>query len=284
MLCNILTIIIILLIIIIIGVIVLKGQDQVKQPIELVSGDLIESFEYNSGDVSTQIMQNNDKIINLIKDLETIKPELKLRKYDPNIIYTDFGNSINTGLTTINEIPQIYNNKTLDKSQQIDKLESNIKDMEIMIRNLGLSTIQDKQYNTIKSLNNGMEIGLISTSNTVFQDHKTGSNIAAYMIGINDGCLSVGANDYDVYKCDDKNPKMLFKMEHILNSTAYGKNIDTSLPADINSNLNNINYPFVLMKSVNNENCLTNNHGSLTVQPCYTYQAQRWFPLETKQS
>lgn len=281
MLCNFLTVVIILLIIIIIGVIVIKGPKNIDQPIDLVAGNRIEAFQdpYSSYNASTQIMANNVEIGRLIKDLETINPELRLRNYDASKIHNEFGDSIASGLNEIETVPVIYNNKSLDKSQYIDKLESNIKDMELMIHNLNLSTIKDKHYNKIKSLNNGMEIGLISTSNTVFQDHKTGSNISAYMVAVNNGCLSVGANEYDVYKCDDKNPKMLFKMEHILNSTAYGKNIDTSLPADANSNLDNINYPFVLMKSVNNENCLTNNHGSLTVQPCYTYQAQRWFPL-----
>ena len=67
-------------------------------------------------------------------------------------------------------------------------------------------------------------------------------------------------------------------IEHILNETAYQNNIDSSLPID-NTDKTSINYPFVMMKSINNENCLTNNHGSITVQPCYSFVAQRWFPL-----
>jgi uncharacterized protein YerC len=162
--------------------------------------------------------------------------------------------------------------------EQLNKLEDTVKDLENMTMNLTKNYINDKTYNHIKSLSNGMEINLISTNKTHFQDYKTGSNIAAYMINVNDGCLSVGSNDYDVYKCDDTNPRQYFKMEHIMNENAYQQSIDTTLPFD-NINKSTYNYPFVMMKSVSNENCLTNNHGSLTVQPCYSYAAQRWMPL-----
>ena len=123
-----------------------------------------------------------------------------------------------------------------------------------------------------------MEIQLVSTQNTKFKDDISGSNIAGYMVMANNGCLSVGATDYDIYQCNDKNPKQIFKMEHVINETAYKNKFDTSLPIDI-IDKKNINYPFIMMKSVNNENCLTNNHGSLTVQPCYNFVAQRWMPL-----
>ena len=67
-------------------------------------------------------------------------------------------------------------------------------------------------------------------------------------------------------------------MQHIMNKDMYQNAIDTALPID-NTDFNKINYPFVMLKSVNTENCLTNNHGSLTVQPCYTFESQRWFAM-----
>jgi len=141
-----------------------------------------------------------------------------------------------------------------------------------------MNSAKKQKYTKMKSLNNGMEMDLISTPNTMFQDLKTGSNTGAYLVGVNNGCISVGANDYDVYKCNDKNVKQFFKMEHILNETAYANHIDSAVPFD-NVDKSNISYPFAMLKSVNNENCLTNNHGTLTVQPCYSFTAQRWMPL-----
>jgi hypothetical protein len=147
-----------------------------------------------------------------------------------------------------------------------------------MTNNLTNELIKTKQFTRIKSLDNGLEMNLISTPNTYFQDDRTGSNVAAYMVSVNNGCLSVGANDYDVFACNDRNSKQYFKMEQILNETIYQNNIDSALPFD-NIDKTRINYPFVMMRSINNENCLTNNHGTLTVQPCYSYVAQRWMPL-----
>jgi hypothetical protein len=245
------------------------------------NGNNIEGFEGDFDEFSSAktIDINNKQINKLITDLQTIIPDINLKNYDANEIYTGFGNSVISGINDLDLLKTTTDTTALEQQQKIDRLENNIADMEVLINNIGLSTVRDKKYNKVKSLNNGMEIGLISTPNTVFQDHKTGSNIAAYMVAVNGGCLSVGANNYDIYKCNDKNPKQFFKMEHVMNPIAYGQNIDTSLPADTNANLANINYPFAMLKSVNNENCLTNNHGSLTVQPCYTFQAQRWFPL-----
>jgi hypothetical protein len=118
---------------------------------------------------------------------------------------------------------------------------------------------------------------LSQTPKTVFLDQGTGVNTAAYMVHLNNGCLSVGATDYDVYKCDENNYKHLFKMEHVINETGYQKNIDKTVPFN-NTDLSKINYPFVLMRSVNNKNCLTNQNGNITVQPCDSLTAQRWLP------
>ena len=147
-----------------------------------------------------------------------------------------------------------------------------------MLKKLNLNKVVDKKYTQIKSLNNGMELSLTQTPNTFFQDPKSGSTTSAYMINMNNGCLSVGATDYNIYNCNDKNQKHLFKMEHIINEQEYEKNIDKAIPFD-NVDKSKINYPFAMIKSVNNQNCLTNQNGNITVQPCYSFEAQRWMPM-----
>jgi len=171
-----------------------------------------------------------------------------------------------------------YSSNNTLTSKQITNLENNITDLENIINNKKIKKINNNKYNTVKSLNNGMEMNLIGTPNTIFQDKTTGKITDAYLVNVNNGCISVGASDYDVYKCNDKNPKQLFKMQHIINETDYANNIDKSLPFD-NVDKNSINYPFAMIKSSNNDECLTNNHGTLTVQPCYSFEAQRWMPL-----
>jgi hypothetical protein len=227
-------------------------------------------------------MYNNSLINQYLGKLKSKVPEVKMTNYNPTDINNKFTNKVNDIIQ--NEIYSKYvdNNieNALDVNQYIDKLESKVIDMEKKLQNMGLNSAQDKYYTKIKSLNNGMELGLIKTPNTIITDNKTGSNVSAYMVSLNDGCLSVGANDYGVYRCNDRNNKQYFKMMHILNPTSYAANIDTSYPINTNNDFNKLNYPFIMMKSINNDNCLTNNHGNLTVQPCYTFEAQRWFPLE----
>lgn len=270
MMCNIWLIIIILLIIIIIGLIVFSNS---KLNIENFATTL------NLSQYSDLIQTNNNIINNLIYKLSTFEPSLKML-YEPQAIFDNYKktttDNINTFNLSLNKSYNSDNSNIID--EKIEQLKNTSIDLENIVNNLELSNVSNKNYNKIKSLNNGMELDLVSTTNTIFKDPKTDSNISGYMVMANNGCLSVGASDYDIYQCNDKNPKQVFKMEHILNETAYQNNIDTSLPVD-NIDKTNINYPFVMLKSINNENCLTNNHGSLTVQPCYSFIAQRWFPL-----
>ena len=279
--CNIWAIVIILLIIIIIGLIVFS-QKHAKQ-------DILENFVvanqspiYDPLQSSNIIARNNDIITNLINQIQNADPKIKLANYEPINSYNDLSSSLSSNISVINTALSNLYNTTIgpgsSTSNQLTQLENTITDLENMTNNLTNELIKTKQFTRIKSLDNGLEMNLVSTPNTYFQDARTGSNIAAYMVGVNDGCLSVGANDYDVFTCNDRNPKQYFKMEQILNETAYQNNIDSALPFD-NIDKSLINYPFVMMRSINNENCLTNNHGTLTVQPCYSYVAQRWMPL-----
>jgi hypothetical protein len=276
MLCNLWLITIILIIIIIIGLITFSTY---KSSTEQFFVETIPTNSFSLLETANTIAYNNNQINRLLNQLENVNPNVQLINYNPNSVYLDMQDSITSNISTLNtNLISLNNKKITSNDNKINNLENTVLDLEKLVNNLGLSKLSNKKYNTIKSLNNGMEMNLISTPNTIFKDYKTGSNIAGYMVMANNGCLSVGASDYDIFQCNDRNSKQIFKMEHILNETAYQNNIDTSLPID-NVDKSSINYPFVMMKSINNENCLTNNHGNLTVQPCYSFVAQRWFPM-----
>jgi hypothetical protein len=232
---------------------------------------VIENF-----DEQQTIIDNNIKINNLLSQLNNESIKLSV---DTNAINNSFINNISSNINTVvSNISSYYNTTSNTNAINIKNLENSLIDLENMITNINRKNANTKEYTYIKSLNNGMEMDLIKTPNTYFTDLKTGSNTAAYLLGMNNGCLSVGANDYDVYKCNDKNPKQLFKMQNILNELDYTNNIGKALPFD-NFDTSTIEYPFAMIKSVNNDNCLTNNHGEITVQPCYSFVAQRWMPL-----
>jgi hypothetical protein len=272
--CNISLIVILLLIILVIGLIVFSyKQDKDAQ----IMDNSVENFVFNRDTISDQIIANNNNINALLQKL--YNPQIVLKNYNANNTYDIVSNTFTDNVNNINNTLDIlYENNNISNNDHITELQNKMIDLKNKTNNFRNKLIKKQKYTRIKSLNNGLEMDLISTPNTRFQDEQTGSNFPAYMVGVNNGCLSIGATDYDVYKCNDTNPKQYFKMEHILNETAYQNAIDTSLPFD-NIDKSKINYPFVMMKSVNNENCLTNNHGTLTVQPCYSYVAQRWMAL-----
>ena len=279
-------IIIVLLIIVIIGLIIISNYKK-ESFIITPSNTLVNTPPaYSNDDVSLDLLwyankiKTNNVLINEAQSSLINNIIIPTVKADKNTLYKEYTDNIKTnGLDT--NLNNIYNSNIIDNNMfdtQVKELENTIIDLENTVNNLDVDNANKKTYNKIKSLNNGLDIQLVNTPNTTIIDDKTGNNLPGYMVMVNDGCLSVGANDYDIYKCDDKNIKQIFKMEHILNETAYQNNIDVSLPVD-NIDKTNINYPFAMLKSVNNENCLTNSHGSLSVQPCYSFIAQRWFPL-----
>ena len=199
-------------------------------------------------------------------------------------IDTEFQSNV-TNTTLPNNIDSIadsiVNNispKITAASNRILQLENTLTDLENTITNINNSNATKTIYTKVKSLNNGMEMDLFNTTNSSYIDPKSGSNTSAYLVSLNKGCLSVGATDYDVNKCNDNNVKQYFKLENIFNDTQYANNIDNAFAFD-NIDKTKINYPFTMIKSVNTENCLTNNHGNITVQPCMSFKAQRWMAM-----
>jgi len=248
-----------------------------------VNGDISSNISNNKENFTLQsdIIDKNTEISNLIIDINKLSnnnpaADLSVRKkeIDENL-QSSIAESINTN--TNNLITRVGNSN--DRiNNNITTLTNQISDLENIITRLNLKNIVKSNYTKIKSLNNGAEITLTQTPNTFYLDTRTGMNTAAYMVNLNNGCLSIGATDYDVYKCNEKNIKHLFKMEHVINEEGYNKHIDKSVPFN-KTDLSSINYPFVLMRSVNNNNCLTNQNGNITVQPCDALISQRWLPL-----
>ena len=252
-----------------------KSKNYIKQDNNF---NIIEPFV-----ISPTVDQLNTQILKLITEIQT---DTNINKFITNLynksndkidlnIQTKISNNIKN---TTKEIIDKHNSNNTYINNSIIKLDNQLKDLENIVNNLNVNNVNNKQYTTIKSLNNGLELTLIRTPNTHVIDPKTGSYINVYMLSLNNGCLSVGANDYDVYQCNDKNQKQFFKIEHILNEQDYENHIDKALPFD-KIDKSTINYPFVMVKSINNQNYLTNKNGNLTVQPGYSFVAQRWLPM-----
>ena len=207
--CNISAIVIILLVIIIIGLIVFSQKH--ANIAEIEHFDDVNQI-YDPVQSSNSIITKNEIITNLINKIQNANPEIKLVNYNPMNSYNDLGKSLSSNISVINSALSDLYNTTIgpgsSTSNQLTQLENTITDLENMTNNLTNEFIKKKQFTRIKSLDNGLEMNLVSTPNTYFQDTRTGSNVSAYMVGVNGGCLSVGANDYDVFECNDRNPNL----------------------------------------------------------------------------
>lgn len=252
------------------------------------------SNETNTTDSNRAIQDNIDTLINNHKDINN---HIKILKNNLNNEYIGsiYGSYL-AKLFNENEISTIFNtniseevesntNNLINNNENsalmednITNLENKLSDLENITNKLKINKIEKNKYSKIKSLNNGQEFCLTQTPKTNFVNPQTGYLTGGYMVNMNDGCLSVGASNYNVYKCNDENQKHLFKMNHIINEQDYERNIDKTVPFD-NIDKTKINYPFTLIKSVNNNDCLTNKNGNVTVQPCNSFVAQRWIPL-----
>ena len=182
------------------------------------------------------IMNNNKDINDIIREINKIRPQNYINElYEENEeqidinLQNDIKENINRYINNIKE-NDINDSNTLDDN--ITNLENKLIDLENITNKLKLNKITEQNYSKIKSLNNGQEITLTQTPNTKYTNSETGKTTNGYMVNMNDGCLSVGAIDYNIYKCNDKNQKHLFSMEHIINEQEYEKHIDKSLPFD----------------------------------------------------
>jgi hypothetical protein len=275
-----LSIISIILILSIIIIILYKNNEDNKvyanNKIETKLENYIETFLTLDSQSSDKIISNHNKINDLITQINNVNPSINYKTKDQ--INYNLQKKISDKINgSTNDIFNKTSKADEILSKNITTLSNQLTDLENIISTKISEDLKTIKYSEIKSLNNGMAITLTNTPNTQFIDKQTGVSSNAYLVNINDGCLSVGATDYDIYKCNDKNSKHLFKMKHILSEDDYNKNIDIALPFD-NIDKSKVNYPFVMMKSVNNDNCLTNQNGNITVQPCYSYVSQRWLP------
>ena len=248
--------------------------------------DTIKYLKVNSNvehfdNLTDMIISNNSNISGLINSVNRLSrklPSINIA-YSKENIDTSLQSNIATLLHSNTDILVANARKGNARiTENVNTLENQLTDLENIINKLQLNTLKKTDYQKLKSLSNGSEITLSQTPNTSFIDTATGVETNGYMVNLNDGCLSVGAIDYDVYNCNDTNPKQLFKMEHVINEQAYEQHIDKTVPFD-NADKTKINYPFVLMRSVNNKNCLTNQNDNITVQPCESLIAQRWLAL-----
>jgi hypothetical protein len=154
--------------------------------------------------------------------------------------------------TNVIEQDEIANNrirKLEDELKYYEEQASNVKDL--------------KHPKTIKSIQDGKNLSVLGTDN------------GSYLIAVNGGCLKVASNgSYDIAKCNPADKSQYFRLDKIYDDTQYDASLSMGL--DKLEKTDNIRYPFSMVRSDNTDNCLKNNFGNVSVEPCVVSQGQRW--------
>lgn len=157
----------------------------------------------------------------------------------------------------------ILNNDFNNKNVQ--SLKDTVNELENKILQKEIKNKLSRNYNSVISMNNGAK----------FSVENIGLN--NYLVRMNNGCLGVRGNSYDVLKCNKSDPNQHFRFNNIFNEYSYSKN---SIYGDYIEDKNNINYPFITVQSEQNNRCLTNNNNNVRIMPCNMLKSQRFKPLE----
>jgi hypothetical protein len=209
------------------------------------------SFETRFNDAKNTMDSN-------IEDLNQIKFDFNVK--DPIYSYA----------CDLNKKIIAQNDKVLDKdvkNNNISKVEKQIDEIEKVLIKRNIKRDMQNKINTLKSHNNGYDFSIIPVD--TYSDK--------YLVRANEGCIGTSNNNYNIYRCNKDDPSQQFELKRIYNEFAYGKNVGNQ---DFIEDKHNIEYPFVMAKSVNNNNCITNNHGKVRVMPCNMLKSQRFEPLE----
>lgn len=184
-----------------------------------------------------------------------------------------FGKLYEQNLDELNKINKsLINDNVKYNNARAVELNNELIDLEKLAKSKNISLVK-KEYDAIQSLQNGMKLNLLSYND----DSGATSNHA--LIKLNEGCLSVGpSNEPSIRECMPDDQTQHFRLRNIYNELDYDNNIERGLDKIRDSDT--IDYPFAMVKSINTDNCLQNNYGKLTVEPCVVRKGQRWTQLD----
>lgn len=258
---------------------------------------LIIIYASNKKDISSS--KSSQKTINNNKDVEEFN----------NIISEDDDISSNVIQSTEPELTAFVRNKAMLRNK-LDKLHKamlkspkSLKMDDSIVQNYKLQldeinkleneqiiSTNDYNKNIIDNLHNKLDSleKIVGTGNNISSDIKGVQSLQdglklninhlehnKYQVQLNDGCLDIkSTNNYGINKCDKNKNTQQFDLQYINNDAFYNTTLENGL--DKVQSDDNIQYPFYVLKSSNTDNCLQNNFGYLSLEPCVVRKGQRW--------
>jgi hypothetical protein len=185
-----------------------------------------------------------------LDSINYIKPINKGNVYNKTLEKIELDDSINDSVYTMNDI---------QLNKDIDEIKSQINNM--MTDSVMVIPENTFKINSIKSLQNSQPLNVNQLEN------------GKYMINVNGKCLRSNAlNRTSVKSCNQDDPSQYFELNIIYDKDTYKNKIGSNPMIDNTQ----IRYPFSIIKSVTNGNCLTNKDSIITTRPCIPNVSQQW--------
>ncbi len=213
----------------------------------------------------------------------TLESKIKDKNTDITNSLTQFANQFEnqTTITTDNILYDIYKNNTTNKinsdtqyvNDNINSINNDLvkakSDLSVLNAHVQYINVPEKIYKSIKSMQNGMELSVTNVKNN------------DYLLNLNKQCLRANSvGNYTLVDCNSADTGQLFTTYPIYTDLYYNSILEPGLNASKLEASDKINYPFLVIKSKANGNCLQNNHGSISIEPCQILKSQRWRGLE----
>lgn len=249
---NLIEIVILILILIIVLYFIYQHYLRIKKSENFVSN------------YQTKLSDENNLLVSSIDNLSNVFSTYNFQTEDAllNQMYTN----------SLNERKQSNDNISSSINQMLDNDISKISnDITFLNNQTTHMSIPQTNYNSIKSLQNGMNIAVVNVNpNLNKQSNK-------YLVKLNNGCLkATPSGSYSVQPCNPNEKQQIFSSTSIYDASYYNSILEKGLDTSLVSPTDAYPYPFLVMKADNNGNCLQNNHGSISIEPCGILKSQRW--------
>ena len=231
-----------LFIIVVFIVIILIGVTQIKME-NFAENIYLQNQMRDVLDSSSQLLDN----INIIKPMDP--------KAIQNIVTNKYNNSSQIDLKN-------YNDRETIQNENLNKIETAIQ--QLSGQALFVVPHTQKKLKSISSLQNSRPLNINGLEN------------GKYMINVNGKCLeSNGLSRTKIKPCNEMDANQYFDIEMIYTQNDYENNIN-SIGKSYTIDTGTYKYPFNIIKSTTNGNCLTNNGSIISVRPCEPNLSQQW--------
>lgn len=214
-----------------------------------------------------------DDISTIKQKRETLSKAVVESKKNKKVEY------INKLITKLETERKIKNDEVDERKELTTSKLKKIKNLIFYLNNMITENTLDlnTDIHSIKSLYDGQKFSIKKNDkNNKYLIYLTDADNK-----IKNSCLSINSDsNITTDSCNENDPKQYFELKNILNPTMYKDNIDPSMYNPYSGN--DLEYPFTMVKSFHNNNCLKNENGEVSVIPCVIKKSQRWKTFEDK--